>query len=41
MEQSIVIAEGLLPSLNRSRALLESDGLRSKLVRPPGCDPRS
>ena len=39
MDQQVVIAEGPLPQLKASRALLERGGLDAALVRPPGCEP--
>lgn len=37
MQDTVVVAEGPMGTLKRSRALLEREGLQARLVAPPGC----
>lgn len=37
MQDSVVVAEGNLATLKRSRSLLQREGLEAQLLAPPGC----
>lgn len=37
MQDTVVVAEGPMGTLKRSRALLEREGVPAQLLAPPGC----